>query len=225
MKHSRITLNRTLAAAAALALISTGALALATTLGDPPTKQAAPEMPLPPGMTAEQMKEIMASTATGPMQAYLAKDAGSWTGAGKFWMTPDAPPSESTIAYTCTMILDGRYLKMDCTSDMGAMGMFTGLGIIGFDNVAKEFQSTWIDSMSTGLMYGTGSLSSDQKTLTINYSFHCPMQKRAVKMRETITHEGNDRMIMRMYGDDPATGKEFLNMEMVYTRNAVAAAK
>lgn len=173
-------------------------------------------------MTQADMDAMIEAATPGPMQAYLTKDCGTWTGASKYWMAPGAPPQAGEITYKCTAILGGRFIQQDCTSEMPGMGLFQGLGLLGYDNVAKEFQSVWIDSMGTCMATGTGSLSADQKTMTINSSYTCPVRKKCVKMRQVTTRETADRTVMQMYSPAMDTGKEFLNMEIIYTRNGTA---
>ncbi len=120
---SLCTLTR---AACAFALVGAAALTLNTFAGDPPAKQDGTALHLLPGMTEADMKAMMDAATPGAMHAYLAKDSSKWNGANKYLMTPDAPPSESTISSTCTVIMGGRFIQQDCTSEMPAMGTFTG---------------------------------------------------------------------------------------------------
>src|SRR5437868_10012852 len=52
--------------------------------------EGAPKMDLPPGMTAEDMQACMAAGTPGPMHEWLTKQAGTYTGKMKWWMTPEA---------------------------------------------------------------------------------------------------------------------------------------
>ena len=82
-------------AACALALVGAAALTLNTFAGDPAAKQDGTAPHLPPGMTEADMKAMMDAATPGPMHAYLAKDSGTWNGANKYWMTPNAPPQRA----------------------------------------------------------------------------------------------------------------------------------
>ncbi len=110
---------------------------------------------------------------------------------------------------------------------MPGMGPFNGFGLYGFDNVSQKFQGVWIDNMGTGMMTGTGELSSDGKTLTWTYNYTCPMLKKPTTMREVDRITGKDTRTMEMFGTDPVTGKEYRMMEVLLTRKAgsTAAAK
>lgn len=194
----------------------------------PPTgRQATPPAgapAMPPGMpemTPQQMQDMQAceeAGKTGPMHQWLAKQAGTWSGKNKFWMSPDQPaPMESTCVYTVTPVMGGRFIKSECTGDM--MGTpFEGLAFTGFDNVSQKFVGTWIDNCGTGIMNGTGDLSSDQKTLNFNYTMNCPVQKKPVAMREVVKYPNDKTMVMEMWCTDPHSKKEYKCMQIDFTK-------
>jgi hypothetical protein len=114
--------------------------------------------------------------------------------------------------------MDGRFTKCEITGDMPGMGPFNGFGLYGYDNVAQKFQSTWIDNCGTGMMTGTGELSSDGRTLTWNFSYHCPITRKPTTLREVERITGKDTKTLEMFGIDPKSGKEFKMMEIAFTR-------
>jgi len=215
----------------ALCLAAVAAVAIAAGFGQPGSKDhktpspAAPaagqppagEMPLPPGMTKEDMQACMEAGTPGEMHEWLAKGVGTWKGKEQMWMTSQAPVMNAEVTSTVTKLMDGRYTKCDLTGDMGGMP-FHGMAINGYDNVTKKFVASWIDNMGTGIMNGTGELSADKKTLTWTYNYNCPIQKKPVTMREVDTITGPDSMTMDMYTNDPHTGKEYKMLHIDFTR-------
>ena len=205
-----------------------GSIALAQPAKDKKPTTPAPaaaqpgEMQLPPGMTKEDMQACMEAGTPGPNHKFLADAVGVWAGKSTMWMTPQAEPMKSECTSTITSIMDGRFTKCESSGDMPGMGPFNGFGLYGYDNVAKKFQSTWIDNCGTTMMQGTGELSSDGKTLTWNYTGTCPIQKKPIVVRQIETRNGKDSMTLTMYGPDK-TGKEFKMMEIVFTRRAGSA--
>ena len=191
----------------------------------PPSAPAAPEMQLPPGMTMEDMKAFMDAATPGPMHKHLMEGVGTWAGKTKSWSEPGSSPVESTCVSTIVPLLDGKFVQCEVKGDMPGMGPFHGMGLNGYDNVSKQFQSSWIDNMGTGMMQGTGTLSSDGKVLTWNYNFYCPLQKKACVMREVETITGPNTMTLEMFGPHPKTGQEFKMMEIAFTRTPDAAGK
>lgn len=212
-----------LGAGALAALITTTGFAQDAKAKKDAAPAAAQGDALPPGMTAEDMAACMAAGQPGEMQAWLCEDAGTWNGVTKMWMTPDAEPSTSSATMTATPVLGGRFVETIFKGEMPGAGPFEGRGLLGYDNAAGKFQSTWCDSMGTGIMVGNGELSADKKTLTIHYSYFCPMAKKMCAMRESVTRTSQDEHVMKMWMNDPATGKEFLMMECTYTRTAKGA--
>ena len=217
------TIIGSLAVAAAVAV----SLAAAQNSAKPADTKAAPpaEMQLPPGMTMEEMQAYMAAATPGPMHEHLMKGVGTWTGTTKSWMDPDSAPSTGTCNSTITALMDGKFTKVEIDGDMPGMGPFKGMGLNGFDNVSKSFQSTWIDNMGTGMMQGTGTLSADGKVLTWNFNFHCPITKKPAVMREVETVTGPNSMTLEMFGPHPKTGKEFKMMEIAFTRSSAPTGK
>jgi hypothetical protein len=199
-----------------------GIAALGTTLALAQDRQPeAPPMPeLPPGWTeADAMACVIAGTP-GEMHAFLAEGVGVWAGKSKMWMAPGAEPITSECTSTVTSVMDGRFIKIEVDGEMPGMGRFSGFGINGYDNVAETFQSMWIDNHSTGIMVGTGELSPDRKTLTWNYNYTCPINKKPAVMREVNRFAGENAMTLEMYGNDPKSGKEFKMMEIAFTRKS-----
>ena len=110
------------------------------------------------GMSPEEkaMMDAMVKAATpGPNHQLLASVAGDWAFKSRMWMKPSAPPSESTGTVSYTTQLGGRFVEGMYRGEM--MGMpFEGRGLMGYDNVSGQFQSTWADNMGTTIMLMTG---------------------------------------------------------------------
>jgi len=129
-----------------------------------------------PAMSAADMEAMMKAASPGEPQKKLARLAGDWTFTNTMWM-PGQPPVTSTGTMHGVLLMDGRYVEHTWKGDM--MGMpFEGRGTDGYDNVGKQFQSVWFDNMGTGMVTGTGTLSTDQRTLTLNEKFNCPLNKK-----------------------------------------------
>lgn len=202
---------------AGLAAIA-GSVVLADPKADAPAGM--PEMQLPKGWTPEDMQACMQAGTPGKEHAMLAKLAGTWTSNEKMRMGPDMPEMPSTGTWTMTSILDGRYVQLDAAGEIPGMGPYKGLGLMGFDNVSKKYVATYIDQMSTGMMNGVGEMSADGKVLTINYSFNCPITKKASNFREVLKFESEGKMHVEMFMTDPKSGKEYTCMQAELTRKS-----
>ena len=167
-------------------------------------------------MDPQAMMELYQKLATpGEPHKQLASLAGSWTTKTKEWMEPGKPPTEAAGSAEMKMLLDGRFLQQDFTSEM--MGQpYTGMGITGYDNLRKKYVSIWLDTMGTApfMMEGTGS--ADGKTITLKGQHTEPgggkMTHRAVwKIVDSNTQTFD------MYGAHHGT-KETKVLEITYTR-------
>lgn len=183
------------------------------------TKPATQPDKIPPGMSEADMKACEAAATPGPMHQRLARSIGVWSGKATMWMTPDAPPMQCEVNSTVSSFLDGRFVKCETTGNLAGMP-FNGFGLYGYDNVAQKLQATWVDNCTTSMGTGTGAFSADNKTLTWNYTFSCPINKKPTALREVQTITGPDTMTMQMFGNEPHSGKEFKMMEIQMTRKA-----
>jgi hypothetical protein len=167
-------------------------------------------------MDPQAMMEMYQKLATpGEPHKLFATLTGSWTTTTKEWMEPGKPPTESTGTAEMKMVLDGRFLQQEFTSQM--MGQpFSGIGIDGYDNLRKRYVTTWIDTMGTGIFMMEGTASADGKTITLNGRHDEPggghMTHRAVwKIVDSNTQSFD------MYGTHKH-GKEMKMLEIAYTR-------
>jgi len=139
-------------------------------------------------------------------------------------MVPGMPASESACVTTIVSILGGRYTQATTVGefDMGGQKFpFEGMGIYGYNNVTKKFESTWYDTMGTGTMRGVGDISADMKVVTRLSTAVDAMTGKEMTMREVETMKDDNTTMLEMYGPSPIDGKEFKTMEIVYTRRAV----
>jgi hypothetical protein len=171
----------------------------------------------------DMMMAMMAAGQPNENHALLAKCAGTWTATCKFRMTPDAPWQESKGTMKSEMVFGGRFLKQAFTGDFGGMP-FEGMGMMGYNNVTKQFEATWFDSMNTGATTFTGTYDASKKAYTMSGECCDPMDPtKKRKSRSVMTHNSPDKMTEEMFeiGDD---GKAVKNMEIVYTSAGTDAA-
>lgn len=176
-------------------------------------KSDAPEMKLPKGWTPEDMQACIDAGTLGVNHLHLAKAVGTWEGKCTQWMSPDADPVTSECTSTVKTFLDGRYIHSEFNGEIPGFGPFKGFGLQGYDNVSKKFVASWVDNMGTGIMNGTGELSSDGGTLTWTYTVNCPIAKKPVTMKE-IQRTTEKAMSFEMHCTDPKSGKQFKSMTL-----------
>ena len=145
----------------------------------------------------------------------LDRLAGNWDYTIRWWMSPDAKPEESKGTSEIKSIMGGHFIEQAVQGT--SMGQpFEGMGIMGYDNEKKQYQSVWIDNMGTGIMTGSGNYDPKTKTLTDQGKFSCPAEGEK-SYRALLKMADNDNFTYEWYmtGQD---GNEFRAMEIVYTR-------
>lgn len=162
------------------------------------------------------MKAWQAYMTPGDMHQLLASTDGEWTADITMWMDPNGQPTKSTGSMTTKMIMGGRYQEGQYKGDMMGQPM-EGRGITGYDNAKKQFESTWIDNMGTGVMKMTGTY--DPSTKTINFSGNQvdPMTGKEMKVRETLQLVDANNQVMTMYMT-PEGGSEMKTMEIKFKK-------
>ena len=164
---------------------------------------------------AAMQKAWMEYATPSSMQKMLAMADGNWKTDITFWMAPNTPPSTQVGACTNKMILGGRYQESRHTGDMGGQP-FEGIGIMGYDNARKIFFSTWIDNMSTGVMYLEGKHDDGSRSITMTGKTTDPMTGKEMSVREVLKWVDDNNQVMEMY--IMQNGTEFKNMEIKLTR-------
>lgn len=162
-----------------------------------------------------QEKAWMEYMTPGKYHEMMAKSVGEWKTVTKWWMDPSAEPMVSEGTAVNEMIMGGRYLKSTHSGTM--MGQpFEGIMIEGYDNTKKEFVSTWIDNMGTGIMFSTGKYDESSQSITFEGSMVDPMTGGDVKYKETVKIIDQNKHMMEMY--DVSKGTEIKMMEIEFTR-------
>lgn len=164
----------------------------------------------------EMMKAWEAYMTPGEMHKILEASNGEWTAEITMWMDPNGQPVKSKGTMSNKMIYDGRYLEGHYTGDMMGKQML-GSGITGYDNAKKQFESTWIDNMGTGIMKMTGTYEPSTKTITFTGGQTDPMTGNEMQVKETLQMVDANNQVMTMYMT-PASGSEFKTMEIKFKR-------
>lgn len=191
--------------------VSLSLLALAAL---PVLAQDKPKEPAAPSMA--DMEAMQKATSPGEQQKRLARLAGDWTFVNKAWMAPGAPPMESTGTMHGEVLMGGRYVEHTWKGSF--MGQpFEGRGTDAYDNVAKQYVSSWLDNMGTGIMYQVGNCDAAGNTCTYNGDVWDPMTGKKMTMKSVITWADDNNFKNEMYAPGP-DGKEAKMMEIVAKR-------
>lgn len=162
------------------------------------------------------MKAWEAYMTPGEMHKLLASADGEWSADISMWMDPQGQPMKSKGSMTNKMIFDGKYQEGTYKGDMMGRPM-EGKGITGYDNAKKQFESTWVDNMGTGIMKMTGTYDPSTKTITFMGNQVDPMTGKEMKVRETLKMVDDKNQVMTMYMT-PEGASEFKTMEIKFTK-------
>ncbi|MHC4409853.1 MAG: DUF1579 family protein [Planctomycetota bacterium] len=149
----------------------------------------------------------------GPEHAEFAKMAGDWSVAVKEFK-PDGTTKVSKATTKFSMVLGGLIQRQDYKGEMGGTP-FNSIGMTAFNKGTKKYESIWMDSMSSGMMWMNGNKIDDGKTVEYKGHFFGPGGAK-MKTRTNLTPEGDDKISFVMWMD---MGQgEVKSLEMVYTR-------
>lgn len=216
MKLNRSIVTHSLAALAAAAVV--------VAAGAGSGHKAQPEGMDPAAMQAA-MDNWLKTTKPNEKHTYLEQFVGEWDTTMRLFFGPGAPASESKGNATLTMIHGGRFLKHESTGTMqlpkpdGTMMStpMNGLGLTGFDNNRKLYTFVWTDSMNTGVLTGSGSLSPDGSTMTMFGAMDEPMTGEMGKMVKYVTRlAGPDKHFFEIH--EVLYGEPFKVVEIEYNR-------
>ncbi|HVT43562.1 MAG TPA: DUF1579 domain-containing protein [Thermoanaerobaculia bacterium] len=169
-----------------------------------------------PPMDKKAMMEAYAKLSTpGEGHKMLEPIIGSWNVVVKSYMQPGAPAMESSGTSEHQWVLGGRYVEQ--RFDGSFMDQkFHGIGYSGYDNTKKEYFSTWMDSMSTGVMVATGKGKEKERGIELTGTMEDPFQG-TMQITEKLKIVDNDHHTFEMWTPGP-DGKPFMMMEIAYKR-------
>ncbi|MEZ4269329.1 MAG: DUF1579 domain-containing protein [Myxococcota bacterium] len=170
------------------------------------------------------MAEWLKLSAPGDGHKALEPLVGTWDTVTKLWMGgPDAPATESRGTAVTTWILGGRFLREVVKGQM--MGQpFEGESLLGYNNMRKVYEGSWIDSMATHIASSKGSMDPSGKVLTMYGEMDEPMMGVYGRMvRMTTVIESPDKHVFTMY--DLHAGETYKAFEITYTRKKGTGAK
>ncbi len=165
----------------------------------------------------EMNAKWMAYMTPGKEHEMLSSQSGSWSEEITIWSHAGAEPMMSDAKVKIEMILEGRYQQSTHTGEFAGMP-FNGIGLVAFDNASKKYYSSWVDNMSTGLLFSTGTVDPKSKGLVFLGEQPDFITGKMMKVREVMTQSGDSDMIMEMY-NTPPSGKEFMSMKIVMKKH------
>jgi len=162
--------------------------------------------------SAAEAKAWQAYATPGAPHKLLADEVGTWNCEMTFWYEPNAKPEKSSSVATIKMILGGRYQESNYVGKiMGAP--FEGKSTVAYNNASKEFTTTFIDNMGTGMMVAVGKYDEGTKSVEYKGEVVNPVTGKKAPYREVYTIVDPTTRKMEMY--DTKNGAEYKSMEIV----------
>jgi hypothetical protein len=146
----------------------------------------------------------------------LQRFVGEWEVKLTFWSAPGAQGQSSHGHSSITWILGRRFVQEQFKGQaLGAS--FEGMGILGYDNGAREFKTLWLDSLNTAMTVATGRYAPDTQTFELESELYDPLRSGIKVVRSTLRFTSSDSYVFTMQDESPE-GKSFTALEMVYVR-------
>ena len=200
----------------ALGLMGMAVLAAPVFAQDSAPKAAEIPMPAVPGMDEAMMAKMKEYSTPNENHKVLDHFVGSWEYSLKWWKASDAPAEESTGTNEVKWIMDGRFIEQTTIGSIMNQP-FEGRGIMGFDNLKKEYTSIWLDNMATGIMISSATYDAATQTFSEKGSFSCPIVNGPMSFRTITRIIDENTHTYEMYMNDK-DGEEFKSMEITYQR-------
>lgn len=176
------------------------------------TEEPIAEQPLD---SATQMKLWTEYATPGNEHKMMADETGTWKCDMTFWEGPNGKPSKATSTANIKMILGGRYQESIYSGTM--MGQpFEGKSTLAYNNASKEFTTTFIDNMGTGMMVAIGKYDEANKSMNFKGDMVSPLNGKKTPYREVYTIVDANTRKMEMY--DTKNGEEYKSMEIIMKR-------
>jgi hypothetical protein len=166
---------------------------------------------------AEIAKSVQNYQTPGDAHKVLAGMAGKWRYEAKSWNAEGAKPAEAKGTTTLKMILNGRFLQHEMKLKKEK---FEGIALYGYNKMKEEFESLWIDNMSTGFTLGRGKNEGGGKVIKQSGETSNPfVMDKDQEFRNEWKIIDKDNMIFSMFSTGNVEGgSEFKVFEMIYKR-------
>lgn len=152
----------------------------------------------------------------GPSHKLLDMFVGDWNAQISFWSAPGADPQRSRGTSSIRWILGDRFLQEDFKGDVVGE-QFQGMGLMGYDNAARQFKTVWIDSLNTALAVSYGKFLAERNAFDMASDVYDPLLGRTKTVRSMLAIESPDKYSFSMVDTAP-NGQEFTSLEILYSR-------
>jgi len=194
-----------------------GLAAAVLSLANPAFAQDANKVAPGTRASAAAMAQAMENAMTpGAGQARLDPMIGTFDVKIRTWVAPNKPPVESTAVSVSVWVLGKRFIQSMLSGHV-LNEAFDGIGYTAYDNVSKTYQTAWMDSGSTGMVWYRGGFDGATKSARMKATVSNAVTGKPtpLELRLSILDNGDHMTELWGQGDGAAM---FKMMELRYTR-------
>ena len=180
-------------------------------------KTPAMETPKAPALDEAMMARMKDYATPNENHKILQAFVGNWNATTKSWTDAKSEPMVSEGKSETQWILGGRFLQEKFTGTF-MNEPYEGMGIIGYDNIKKQYEYLWFDNMGTSIAKIEAQYDLATKTFAETGEVSCPMTGAERALRGKVTLIDDNHCLQEFFMTDPKTGEEFKSMEISYTR-------
>ena len=136
---------------------------------------------LPPAL--EQARKY---ATPGEQHRLLDSIVGSFDTTAKYWLMPGREALQVRGSIESKWILDGRFVEFVYKTELFG-DPYEGRALIGYDNYAKKYVATWVDTKATFVLQLEGECDAGCKTRTMETTFTDPVSGQTVELRDVTT--------------------------------------
>jgi Protein of unknown function (DUF1579) len=168
-------------------------------------------------MDGAALAQLLANAMTpGEGQKKLEPMIGTFEVKIRTWIDPSKPPVESLAICINTWVLGQRYMR-STLSGFVAGEPFDGIGYVAYDNVAKVYQTAWMDSGSTSMVSYRGGFDASGRSATLKATVSDPITAKPVPIELRMSMADSGDHMSEIWGQGLGT-QLFKMMELRYTR-------
>jgi hypothetical protein len=186
-------------------------------LAGPVCAQEADKAGAPSRMDGAVLAQVLANAMTpGEGQKRLEPMIGTFDVKIRAWIDPSKPPVESLAICINTWVLGQRYIQ-STLSGFVAGDPFDGIGYVAYDNVAKVYQTAWMDTGSTAMVWYRGGFDASGKSVTLKATVSDPITTKPVAVELRLSIADNGDHMSEIWGQGQGAKLTRL-MELTYTK-------
>jgi len=171
--------------------------------GGAPAAKGAPAMPKP----AAEMADLRALI-------------GTWTSEETMEESPFGPAGTGTGTNTVRLGPGGFSVLMEHRAK-NAMGSFVGHGVLSWDPEEKVYKTSWVDSMTPGIMTSVGK----KEGANVVYTGHMTMNGKKITTKDVISDRTPTSYTFTSYIDDGSGEKKMMTMKLTKQETPAGAPK